>query len=732
MTTPALWGNPFGVSTTTGTQASMRTATFADGSFVAVWVDESRTGADTSGSAIRGQIFNADGSKRGSEFVVNTAVEGIQAQPDITVLSDGRFVVAWADESGMDDKSGFGIRARIFNMDGTGFNRTGAVGGDADFQVNTTSQVGTQSMPSIAALANGGFVIAFQDIGGSTSQIKAQAFDALGFQSGAEAQVGPEGTGYRTSPIVVASDKGYTVFYHSNVEGTPSLFGRTFFTDGREPSAEFAVSSIDVVDDLPPPAAQLSNGRFVVTWVSGTSTPLISSSKAQIYNADGSKFGGEINIIESDAPIQFVIDVTALSNGGFAVAFVSGTVADGEDKFDVGVAIFDANGNKTSINTKINQIRFELFTTVRISELADGRVVMTSTAFDESDDINVIGQILDGRTTAISLPGTNGNDEYYGTAFNDSLNGAAGNDKLVGEAGDDILNGGTGIDTMIGGLGNDTYHVDHADDQVVEMVGGGVDTVVSSVNYTLGIEVENLAGSGPAALRLTGNALANTITGGADDDTIDGAAGADTMIGGLGNDTFHVDHAGDQVTELTGDGTDTVVSTISYALSAEVEKLIGSGSGALRLIGNALNNAVIGADGKDRLEGGDGNDTLNGGSGNDVLIGGKGKDVFVFASKLGTSKTDRKVNFDTISDFKLQEDKIHLDNAIFTKLKKTGKLSKGFFSIDKANDKNDYIIYNKSKGVLSYDVDGSGGKKAVEFAKVKAKLNLKYSDFFVI
>ncbi len=149
-------------------------------------------------------------------------------------------------------------------------------------------------------------------------------------------------------------------------------------------------------------------------------------------------------------------------------------------------------------------------------------------------------------------------------------------------------------------------------------------------------------------------------------------------------------------------------------------------------LGSAAADVFVGGAGRDTLGGGDGNDRLDGGYGNDVLVGGKGMDVFVFASKLGTYKTDRKVKFDTISDFKLREDKIHLENAVFTKLKKTGKLNKKFFSIDKADDRNDYIIYQKSKGILLYDPDGSGGKKAVEFAKVKAKLNLKYSDFFVI
>ncbi|WP_457091535.1 hypothetical protein [Microvirga sp. P5_D2] len=655
MTTPAPWGNPFGVSTTAGNQMYMKTAAFADGSFVAVWVDTSNTGSDTSVSAICGQLFNADGSKRGSEFVVNTTTEGEQTNPTVAVLSDGRFVVAWKDDGEVEDEDGSGIRARIFNADGTAFNR-GGEGGTSDFLVNTTSQAGDQSQPSIAALANGGFVIAFMDQ--DEGAIRAQVFDARGQHSGLEATVNTDADDAYGAFSIVGTGDHYTVFYGS-FPGSESMIvrGRTLYTDGRAPSDAFTVSNPGLSAQLPS-TTKLADGKILVTWVSQATLGDMESlsNKAQIYNADGSKFGGEISLKVPGLPVQIAMDVTALPGGGFAVALLTSTETKltGTSKLDVGVIFFDANGNQTGFKTNITQvplIGIELG--IDISTLADGRVVLTSTLplLEGEEGYNVFGQIVDGRAAGVSVPGSAGNDDYYGSAFNDTLNGAGGNDTLRGDAGDDILNGGAGIDTMIGGLGNDIYYVDNV---------------------------------------------------------------------------------GDQVTELAGGGTDTVFSAISYALSAELEHLLGSGSGALRLTGNAGANTITGADGKDRLDGGLGNDTLGGGYGNDVLIGGKGKDVFVFAAKLGTDKTDRKVNFDTISDFKLKEDKIHLDKAIFSKLKKTGKLSKAFFSIDKANDKNDHIIYSKDKGVLSYDPDGSGAKKAIEFAKVKAKLNLSAGDFIVI
>lgn len=157
-----------------------------------------------------------------------------------------------------------------------------------------------------------------------------------------------------------------------------------------------------------------------------------------------------------------------------------------------------------------------------------------------------------------------------------------------------------------------------------------------------------------------------------------------------------------------------------------------------KVIGTATADVITGGAGKDVFNGGLGNDELAGGLGNDTLTGGKGKDVFVFDSKLGTSSTDRKVNFDKITDFSVKDDSIYLDNAIFKKLgsgteAKPKQLSKSFFTIgNKANDKNDYLIYNDKTGVLSYDADGSGKGKAIEIAQLSKKLAMTYKDFFVI
>ena len=103
---------------------------------------------------------------------------------------------------------------------------------------------------------------------------------------------------------------------------------------------------------------------------------------------------------------------------------------------------------------------------------------------------------------------------------------------MNGLDGDDFLNGLAGSDVLIGGSGNDTFVVDQLGDQVIELAGGGTDTVQSSVTLTLAANVENLTLTGVDAINGTGNELANVLTGNAGANTLTGGAGNDTLDGG--------------------------------------------------------------------------------------------------------------------------------------------------------------------------------------------------------
>lgn len=237
-----------------------------------------------------------------------------------------------------------------------------------------------------------------------------------------------------------------------------------------------------------------------------------------------------------------------------------------------------------------------------------------------------------------------------------------------------------------------------------------------------------------ALFGLEGN---DTLLGLHGNDTLDGGLGLDVLKGGDGNDVYFIDNQNDVVVETRRGGVDTINASISKTLPHYIENLILlAGPLSLNATGNTGNNQLIGNDNHNKLSGGRGDDTLIGGEGNDTLIGGLGSDTltggeglnsFIFNSALSTCYTD------IITDFIVGEDKIYLENAIFSKLTKTGTLNAAFFN-DGAitTDNNDYLSYDKATGKLFYDNDGSGPHSARPIATLGLNLMMKNDDFFVI
>ena len=219
-------------------------------------------------------------------------------------------------------------------------------------------------------------------------------------------------------------------------------------------------------------------------------------------------------------------------------------------------------------------------------------------------------------------------ENLTGSTFNDSLTGDATANLLIGGSGDDVLNGRGGNDILQGGVGTDT--VSYVDASAGVSVRLNLNTALDGEGGTDTLNaIENATGSAFNDI-LVGNTLNNLLTGGLGADTLLGLDGNDTLIGGsgaantlqggLGNDTYVVS-ANDTITELAGQGTDTVqTDRAAYTLGANLENLSYTGSGAFNGRGNAEANVITGGNGDDYLFGGQGNDALNGGSGGDYVI----------------------------------------------------------------------------------------------------------------
>ena len=293
------------------------------------------------------------------------------------------------------------------------------------------------------------------------------------------------------------------------------------------------------------------------------------------------------------------------------------------------------------------------------------------------------GDTIDGGEGNDTVEAGAGNDTVTGGIGDDHVIGGAGDDLYNGGAGIDLINyrnatqsvtvdlannvgAGVeiGVDQLIGfenvrgGDGKDTISGDDAANRIFASAGGdimdgkaGVDMYDASVqtqavfvNLSTGTgngssigavtltNIENVAG-GTANDTLIGDNGNNTFWGGAGNDSLQGGggndilqgnAGADTMVGGTGNDTYYVNEAGDRVTELAGQGIDTVQTEISMGLPANVENMLLLGTGNIDGYGNGGANTITGQAGNNLLVGRGGSDELVGLGGNDWLQGDGG------------------------------------------------------------------------------------------------------------
>jgi len=238
--------------------------------------------------------------------------------------------------------------------------------------------------------------------------------------------------------------------------------------------------------------------------------------------------------------------------------------------------------------------------------------IITENTGEGTDTVqSSINYTLNSNVENLTVTGS-GNLNGTGNSLNNLLTGNNATNTLVTLSGNDTLDGGAGADSMYGGTNDDTYIVDNLGDLVFENASEGTDSVQSSVSYSLGSNVENLVLTGASNLNGTGNSLSNTLTGNAGNNALDGGTGADTLIGGQGDDTYVVDNASDVITETSGQGTDTVQTSISWTLASNLENITLLGTNALTGTGNSANNILTSLNNAPS--------TLSGGTGNDTYI----------------------------------------------------------------------------------------------------------------
>ena len=293
------------------------------------------------------------------EFTANTTKAGGQYFSTVSTFADGGYVVSWTDTSYTEkgpDASSSQIRAQIFDANN---NKVGT-----EFQVNTTV-AGGQYRSQIAILASGDFVIAWEDQGETGGDTSGEATRAQ--------------------------------MYHR---------------DGTKIGGEFIVNTATAGDQGEPAITALSNGGFVVTWNdhSGTGGDTSGSVKAQLYDAGGHRVGGEFLVNTLTTGDQDEVSVAALAGGGFVATWQDNSFLRGDLTRSGSIVAqrFDNAGNKVGGEILVDTRGINFVNDVNnVVGLANGGFAVTWQAqsnVGDSDDSSIQMQIFDKPTATRSAP----------------------------------------------------------------------------------------------------------------------------------------------------------------------------------------------------------------------------------------------------------------------------------------------------------------------------------------
>ena len=603
---------------------------------------------------IQGKFYTAAGTVAAT---VNLGTLNLEDRPKLATLDNGNVVVVWRTLD-----SDYQVMAAVFTPTG--------IEVVAPFVVASTPD--HRLAPDVTAI-NGGFVIAYQDdVSGSDQEIAITAYannGAFDFTRTLTSNT----TDDLTPRIVTLSNGMLAAVSIDTSTGSGQMVVRLLSPD--DGSILTSVSVGAPFNFSAPNLADLIEGRLALTGIRlGDAAGFFIQARRNsigdnandtimgddlIDQAHGNNGNDAISGMGAD-DILYGGDGDDILFGGLGEDYMNGGV--GNDVFYV-----DSTGDQVveaanqGYDSVYSEITYTLGANIEVGVLqGTANLNLTGNSGNNLLIGNDGANVIDGGSGgADQMEGGKGDDEYilnsttdtvkelagqgYDTVFcnnnfdatgqdiekvvllgslHRNITGNALNNLLVGNEGNNVIDGGSGgADDMYGGHGNDTYILNSTSDRVFEYAGQGTDLVITNNTFSaVGQAIENVTLTGALSRNLMGNELNNILTGNIGNNVLNGGAGADTMIGGAGNDTYHVDSTGDVVTELAGEGTDTVLSTISYDLMGKnVENATLTG---------LLNRNLLGSDESNTLIGNAGANILAGRGGIDYLTGGGGADTF--------------------------------------------------------------------------------------------------------
>jgi len=577
-----------------------------------------------------------------------------------------------------------------------------------------------QSNPKIISLANGNFLVVWEDTndaaapGGSGTDVVGVIFDPLGnpisnslflnFPFGFSREEGDH-------TISATPDGGFVVVYmFPNAAGTETdvIFG-IYDDEGTRTAQDFVQNDTTTSGFIygNPSVAVADDGSFFVTYEKddGTNQDIVGKK----ISADGLTIGAEVELrvdgFSNGADMEDILEpqTVLLTNGNFATVYTENDDNGGANERTVEVRISNADGTNSTLINNVSAPDGLPDSDPRIAALADGRFVVMwreggnhNGRIFNNDGTESVAQFTISTNATLDFDGAEIiglEDSSFAVALIDETDGRL----FVIRYNNNIPDGGSRIvSTDAAGTGGNISNLS------LDLTGDGR-ILLSWENGEIYTEILDPRDAGAFSAEVDDGATTDrqgqstTITGTTDGDTIygldgvdtliggggsdilDGGTGDDTMEGGAGFDTYFIDSGGDIVTELAGQGFDTVFTSFNMAAFplkyANVEafgligmandlrgndfanELIANPDVGSRLSGKGGDDTLIGGDFNDKLDGEAGGDTMRGGGGNDIYIVDNALDVVIELSGEGDDLVRAKVDYTltaNVEDLKLQ------------------------------------------------------------------------------
>jgi tRNA A-37 threonylcarbamoyl transferase component Bud32 len=382
------YSSEFQVNTYTASEQSRPSvAELSDSKFVVAW---------DSPLNVQGQMFSANGAKFSSEFQVNTIRVPFPGNPSVAGLSDGKFVVTWSKiEDPMNVAGG-----QMFNANGTKFS--------SEFLI-TNLAAPYCKMPNycnnVEGLNDGKFVMIWTQWPdplislSSYEGIYGQIYNANGTKYGSKFYVTTHWTNHSIARL---SNNKFVVTWESyGQDGSGyGVYGQMYNADGSKYSSEFQVNTYTASEQSRPSVAELSDSKFVVTWSSDGQDGSYYGIYGQMYNADASKYSSEFRVNTYTTSIQQYPSVAGLSDGKFVVTWMS----DGQDGDGYGIYGQMYNVNETSLSSTTSTEEESSSSTLITSE--QSQKLSSSETGGISSMVIMLAAIIGGVCVVLCLTGS--------------------------------------------------------------------------------------------------------------------------------------------------------------------------------------------------------------------------------------------------------------------------------------------------------------------------------------